>query len=55
LFKTFDSDDLSVKLERLAYDTHMRFEFAKAGQHKVMEMFESQKQFISLAKILQVI
>lgn len=55
LFKTFDSDDLSVKLERLAYDIHMRMDFAKAGQLKAMEMFESQKQFMSLAKILQAI
>jgi glycosyltransferase involved in cell wall biosynthesis len=52
LFKTFDSDDLSVKLERLAYDTHMRFEFAKAGQLKAMEMFESQKQFKLLQQTL---
>jgi glycosyltransferase involved in cell wall biosynthesis len=52
LFKTFDSDDLSVKLERLVYDTHMRFEFAKAGQHKVMEMFEGQKQFKLLQQTL---
>jgi glycosyltransferase involved in cell wall biosynthesis len=52
LFKTFDSDDLSAKLERLAYDTHMRFEFAKAGQLKAMEMFESQKQFKLLQQTL---
>ncbi|MDD5117486.1 MAG: glycosyltransferase family 4 protein [Sulfuricurvum sp.] len=53
LFKTFDSDDLSVKLERLAYDTHIRFEFAKAGQLKAMEMFESQKQFKLLQQTLR--
>ncbi|HZF71147.1 glycosyltransferase family 4 protein [Sulfuricurvum sp.] len=52
LFKTFDSDDLSVKLERLAYDIHMRMDFAKAGQLKAMEMFESQKQFKLLQQTL---
>lgn len=52
LFKTFDSDDLSAKLETLAYDQQKRMEFAKAGQHKAMEMFESQKQFAQLQQIL---
>lgn len=53
LFKTFDSDDLSVKLEMLAYDAHMRMEFAKAGQHKAIDMFESQKQFAQLQQTLR--
>jgi glycosyltransferase involved in cell wall biosynthesis len=53
LFKTFDSDDLSAKLESLAYDAHMRMEFAKAGHHKAMEMFESQKQFAQLQQTLR--
>lgn len=52
LFKTFDSDDLSAKLEILAHDAHKRMEFAKAGQRKAMEMFESQKQFAQLQQIL---
>lgn len=52
LFKTFDSDDLSAKLETLAHDDHKRMEFAKAGQQKAMEMFESRKQFEQLQQTL---
>lgn len=53
LFKTLDSDDLSAKLETLAYDVHKRTGFATAGQQKAMEMFESQKQFAQLQQTLR--
>ncbi len=52
LFETSNSDDLSAKLETLAHDTHKCMDFAKAGQLKAMEMFESHKQFEQLQQTL---
>lgn len=52
LFETSNSDDLSAKLEMLAHDEQKRLDFAKAGQLKAMEKFESHKQFAQLQQTL---
>jgi glycosyltransferase involved in cell wall biosynthesis len=53
LFKTFDSDELSDKLELLQRDSGLRERFAIAGNQKAMDMFESQRQFEHLRVTLE--
>lgn len=53
LFKTFDSGDLAEKLTVLYRDSVFREAFAKAGRVKALEVFESQKQFAELQKVLE--
>lgn len=53
LFKTFDSSDLAEKLTLLYRDSVFRQAFAKAGRVKALEVFESQKQFAELQKVLE--
>lgn len=53
LFKTFDADDLADKLIRLYRDNAVREQYANAGKKKVLEMFESQKQFEQLHIVLE--
>lgn len=53
LFKTFDSGDLAEKLTLLYRDSVFREAFAKAGRVKALEVFESQKQFAELQKVLE--
>jgi len=45
LFKTFDSGDLSNKLEKLQKNSVLRDTYALAGKKKALEVFESQRQF----------
>lgn len=52
LFKTFDSGDLAQKLTMLYRETIFRETFAEAGRAKVLEVFESEKQFDQLKKML---
>ena len=51
LFKTNDAQDLSEKIE-LIMDDDLRKELAIAGKARAFEMFESQKQFEKLYKLL---
>ncbi|MFA6144676.1 MAG: glycosyltransferase family 4 protein [Sulfurimonas sp.] len=53
LFKTFDSDDLSNKLELLQRDIALKERYVIAGKKKVMDVFESEKQFLELKKSLE--
>lgn len=53
LFKTFDSGDLAEKLTMLYRDGVFRQAFAEAGRVKALEVFESQKQFAELQKVLE--
>lgn len=53
LFKTFDSNDLSDKLELLQRDSALRERFAIEGNQKAMDMFESRKQFWELKTLLE--
>lgn len=53
LFKTLDVEDLADKLEVLARDAQKRNAFARAGQQKAMDVFESKKQFDRLANALK--
>jgi L-malate glycosyltransferase len=48
LFKTFDSDDLSDKLELLQRDNVLRDTYALAGRKKALDVFESERQFKEL-------
>ncbi|HEX5670422.1 MAG TPA: glycosyltransferase family 4 protein [Sulfuricurvum sp.] len=52
LFKTFDADDLAVKLAKLQKEEALRKTFATAGKEKALEQFESVKQFEALQQIL---
>ncbi|MFA5216020.1 glycosyltransferase family 4 protein [Sulfuricurvum sp.] len=53
LFKTFDAEALADKLIRLYRDNSLREQYANAGKNKVLEMFESQKQFEQLRLLLE--
>lgn len=53
LFKTFDADDLAEKLVVLQKDSKLREKYALKGKEKVLEVFESEKQFEVLQKILE--
>jgi L-malate glycosyltransferase len=53
LFKTFDSSDLAEKLTMLCQDNVFKETFAEAGRAKALEVFESEKQFVELKKILE--
>jgi len=53
LFKTFDSDDLVYKLMRLQKEDRLREKYAVSGKQKVIEKFESEKQFKRLYKSLE--
>jgi L-malate glycosyltransferase len=53
LFKTFDSSDLAEKLTLLYRDTVFRETFAEAGRVKALEVFESEKQFAVLQRVLE--
>lgn len=53
LFKTFDSGDLAEKLTLLYRDSVFRQAFADAGKVKALNVFESQKQFAELQKVLE--
>jgi len=48
LFKTFDSDDLAMKLALLQKESGLREKYAKAGIQKALEVFESERQFKEL-------
>ncbi|MDD2828629.1 MAG: glycosyltransferase family 4 protein [Sulfuricurvum sp.] len=52
-FKTFDSSDLADKLILLYRDSTFRQVFAEAGRIKALEVFESEKQFEQLQKVLE--
>ena len=52
LFKTFDADDLAVRLAKLQKDEVLRKTFAMAGNEKALDIFESEKQFEALQQIL---
>lgn len=51
-FKTFDAEDLAVKLAFLQRNFQLREKYALEGQQKALEVFESQKQFAAVKKIL---
>lgn len=53
LFKTFNSGDLAEKLILLYRDPVFRQAFADAGKVKALNVFESQKQFLELKKVLE--
>ena len=53
LFKTFDSDDLSDKLELLQRDSILRDMYALAGRKKALDVFESEKEFERLRDVLE--
>lgn len=53
LFKTFNSGDLAEKLTLLYRDSVFRQAFADAGKVKALNVFESQKQFLELKKVLE--
>ncbi|MDP2078844.1 MAG: glycosyltransferase family 4 protein, partial [Sulfuricurvum sp.] len=53
LFKTFDAVDLADKLALLQKDTKLHDEYAFNGQQKMLDVFESQKQFKELTKELE--
>ena len=53
LFKTFDSDDLADKLQKLYRDEVFTQTFAEAGKTKALEVFESQRQFEKLRILLE--
>ena len=53
LFKTFDSDDLADKLQKLYRDEVFTQTFAEAGKMKALEVFESEKQFEKLRILLE--
>jgi len=53
LFKTFDSDDLADKLQKLYRDGVFTQTFAEAGKTKALEVFESEKQFEKLRILLE--
>jgi glycosyltransferase involved in cell wall biosynthesis len=55
LFKTFDAEDLAVKLAFLQRNFQLREKYALEGQQKALEVFESQKQFAAVKKILGVV
>lgn len=52
LFKTFDADDLAKKLAQVYYETELRMKYSAKGKEKALNVFESQKQFERLDKIL---
>lgn len=52
-FKTFNSGDLAEKLTLLYRDPVFRQAFADAGKVKALNVFESQKQFLELKKVLE--
>lgn len=53
LFKTKDTVDLAAKLFFLAQEPEKRAELARVGELKAQEKFESTKQFVKLAKLLE--
>lgn len=53
LFKTFDSSDLAEKLTMLCRDNVFKEMFAEAGRAKALEVFESEKQFAELQRVLE--
>lgn len=53
LFKTFDSSDLAEKLTMLCRDNVFKETFAEAGRAKALEVFESEKQFAELQRVLE--
>lgn len=53
LFKTFDAEDLSEKLGMLYNNKNNRNKYAQSGKNKALYMFENQKQFGQLYKILK--
>ena len=55
LFKTFDADDLARKLRMLYQDGALRRRFAEAGRDKALDVFESNKQFEQLGKMLEML
>lgn len=52
LFKTFDAEDLAVKLAYLQQRADIREEYARSGRQKALDVFESQKQFDALKNTL---
>lgn len=52
LFKTFDADDLAEKLAQVYNETELRMKYSAKGKEKALNVFESQKQFERLDKIL---
>lgn len=55
LFKTFDAADLADKLRMLHIDGALRRRFAQAGRDKALNVFESNKQFEQLGKMLEML
>ena len=53
LFKTFNVLDLAEKLRLLYEKRDLRQKFAEAGRSKALEVFESQKQFAELKRVLE--
>jgi L-malate glycosyltransferase len=53
LFRTFESDDLAKKLQRLYNDETFRKSFAEAGKQKALTAFESKTQFGVLQNLLE--
>jgi glycosyltransferase involved in cell wall biosynthesis len=52
LFKTFDVADLADRLALLQRNPELRIEYALKGKEKALEVFESEKQFVKLYKVL---
>lgn len=55
LFKTFDAADLADKLRMLYTDGALRRCYAEAGRDKALDLFESNKQFEQLKKMLEML
>lgn len=54
LFKTFDAFDLADKLLLLQQNSELRMKHASKGKQKALDVFESQKQFAELQKVLEI-
>lgn len=52
LFKTFDSQDLADKLVLVYNEAELRMEYSVKGKEKALNVFESQKEFERLDKVL---
>ena len=52
LFKTFDAVDLAGKLSLLQKDNTLKNNYANTGKQKALDVFESEKQFVKLYKLL---
>lgn len=53
LFKTNDTTDLTKKIRLLVQEPMKRSELARAGEAKAFDKFESTKQFLKLAELLE--